>query len=67
MEIYSNAYRGGKTSEAIKISKETGKPIICPDIKRVAEITEHAKKLKIDIPKPMTMKEYLKKQNGKND
>ena len=67
MEIYLCSYRGGKVSEAIKSSKETRKPIICPDLKRVEEIIEQAKKLKIDIPKPKTMKEYLKEQKEKND
>lgn len=49
----------GKTTELIKLSAETKINIVCTDSKRVLQVQNQAKKLKIDIPHVMSLRDFM--------
>ncbi len=63
-----NAHRGsGKTTELIKIANKQWKYIVCLDIRRVNIITQMAKKMGLDIPHPLTIRELPLREGQRID
>lgn len=54
--------RNGKTTELIKISSETGKYIVCADRDRAWFIARIARDLRLKIPHPVTIREFVLKK-----
>ena len=57
-EIIVRARQGGKTTELIRRAAETGSYIVCTDRRRASQIAEHARKMGLDIPFPLTAGEW---------
>ena len=57
-EIIVRARQGGKTTELIRRAAETGGYIVCTDQRRARQIAEHARKMGLPIPFPLTAREW---------
>ena len=60
MKIYSAERGTGKTTALIKASAKTGAIIVATSYPRVNYTMGLAKRLKLDIPEPITVTNYLK-------
>lgn len=63
MEIVRMNRGTGKTTELIKKSNEKCIPIICADINRVKYISDYAKKLNINIPRPLPVNQLIQNKH----
>jgi hypothetical protein len=59
-EIIIRGRQGGKTSELIRRSAETGCYIVCTDRRRAWQIAEQARDIGLNIPFPLTAAEWQK-------
>lgn len=59
MKIIAQPKGTGKTTDLIKLSAETKTNIVCMDSKRVLQVQNQAKKLKIDIPHVMSWRDFI--------
>lgn len=59
MILINRPRRRGKTKLLVKASNLTRAPIVCPTIASVRYVQTMADELGFDIPKPMTVKEFL--------
>ena len=57
-EIIVRGRQGGKTTELIRRAAEAGGYIVCTDQRRARQIAEHARKLGLTIPFPLTWEEF---------
>ena len=57
-EIIVRSRQGGKTTELIRRAAETGGCIVCTDRRRARQIAEHARKMGLSIPFPLTADEW---------
>jgi len=57
--------QGGKTTELIRHSAETGGYIVCTDQRRARQIAEHARKMGLTIPFPLTAGEWQRREYHK--
>ena len=62
MEIIARPRQAGKTSKVLKLAEKHFAYIICPDRKQAMLIWEQALKKKINIPMPITWKEFIDKK-----
>lgn len=60
-ELIVRGRQGGKTTELIRRSAESGGYIVCTDQQRAGQIARQAKDLGLDIPFPLTAAEWLKR------
>jgi len=54
--------QGGKTTELIRLAAETGSYIVCTDQRRARQIAEHARKMGLSIPFPLTAGEWQRRE-----
>lgn len=57
-ELIVRSRQGGKTTELIRRAAETGGYIVCTDRRRARQIAEHARKMGLTIPFPITAGEW---------
>lgn len=62
MKVITRPRQGGKTTEVIKLASRTYAYIICPDRQQVQHVASLARKMGVDIPFPLTWREFLEKQ-----
>ena len=59
MNLYVAERQSGKTTMLIKMSAETGAIIVAPNYMMVSHIVQMAIKLGLNIPTPITVKDYI--------
>ena len=59
-EIIVRSRQGGKTTELIRRAAQTGGYIVCTDQRRARQIADHARKMGLSIPFPLTADEWQK-------
>lgn len=62
MKVIYKPIQGGKTTELIRISAETGAYIVCHSFDEAHRIFEYARILGLDIPLPFTYDEFKRGQ-----
>lgn len=62
MKIIYKSRGEGKTTELVKMSASTGIPILCKNIRYIIDI---ANELGLNIPEPITIKDYTPFSNEK--
>ena len=60
-EIIIRPRQGGKTTELIRRARETGGYIVCTDQRRARQIADHARKMGLTIPFPLTAREWIRR------
>ena len=60
-EIIVRSRQGGKTTELIRRAAESGGYIVCSDQRRARQIADHARKMGLDIPFPLTAGEWQRR------
>ena len=65
MKLLNKRRAGGKTMGLIFTSEATGYPIVVETHKRARKIQDFAEQLGTNIPKPMSVEEYLNFSRGK--
>ena len=59
MKLIGGSRGCGKTTELIKLSSETGRPIICVGARRVRALRDMAKDMGLSMPYPVAVNRYL--------
>lgn len=59
MKIYTSERQKGKTTFLVRMSHVTGATIVVPNYKMVWHTMQLAKQYKLEIPRPITMTEYI--------
>lgn len=60
-DLIIRARQGGKTTELIRRSAQTGGYIVCTDQRRARQIAQHARDLGLNIPFPLTAGEWQRR------
>lgn len=64
MKVIARPRGGGKTTEVIKLSAESGAYIVCHNIHEVERVAALAKELGLDINYPITSNEFIHHSDG---
>ena len=59
MKIILGGRQSGKTTQLVKISARGNAPILCLDVQRLHNIWFIARKLELEIPEPITLRDFL--------
>ena len=59
MKLIGGSRGCGKTTELIKLSSETGRPIVCVGVKRVRALRDMARDMDLTIPYPVAVNRGL--------
>ncbi len=62
MKVIARPVSQGKTGEAIRLAAEGFLTIVCANRRRVQDVAAYAGRMGLDIPFPLTFKEFKKDQ-----